>query len=112
MRVTELREAYRRAAAALRSHAPTVPSVRIPAGVLLWLQRWNPFSHSLTWSRRSLQRFWRSCAANLKRGRLDRLDVSGVVFNVLQELSLFATFATLFFSRLLVRLFARTTTGT
>jgi hypothetical protein len=45
----------------------------------------------------------------MKRGRVDRIDVSGVIFNLLQELSLFVTFATLFFSRLLVRLFARTT---
>ena len=81
----------------------------MPAGVLLWVQRWNPFSQSLTWSRRSLQRFWRSCAAEVKRGRVDRVDVSGVLFNLLQELSLFVTFATLFFARLLVRLFARAT---
>ncbi|MBI2495307.1 MAG: hypothetical protein HYW10_01890 [Candidatus Omnitrophica bacterium] len=44
----------------------------------------------------------------MKRGRIDRIDVSGLAFNALQELTLFLTFASLFLSRLLHRLWART----
>jgi len=111
MRVCELQHAYRQAAQALRQAVPQpAPHVRVavPPRLWLWLQRWNPCAYSLTWSRRSLQRFWRTCAHTLKRGRLDRLDVSGLAFNSLQELALFAAFATVFFSRLLRRLLART----
>ena len=110
MRASELQHAYRRAADALRQAAPhAVPRLQlaVPPWILLWLKRWNPCSHSLTWSRHSIRRFWSTCVIQLRRGDLLRLDVSGLVFNTAQELALFATFASLFFSRLLVRLFAR-----
>ena len=113
MRVAELRRAYVRAVCGLRHRLPrTMPAPAIPPHVLLWLQRWNPFSHSLTWSRRSLRRFWTRCAVHVRRGRVLHLDVTGLVFNGLQEGALFATFASLFFSRLLTRLFARRITRT
>ena len=111
MRASELQHAYRRAARALRQAEPhPMPGARIavPPRLWLWLQRWNPCAQSLTWSRASLERFWRRSAQILKRGRLHRLDISGLAFNGLQELTLFATFATVFFSRLLRRLLART----
>lgn len=95
MRVSELQHAYRRA------------RIAVPHRLWLWLQRWNPCAQSLTWSRASLERFWRRSAQILKRGRLHRLDVSGLAFNGFQELTLFATFAAVFFSRLLRRLWAR-----
>jgi len=111
MRASELQHAYRKAAQALRHAVPQpLPRVRaaVPPRLWLWLRRWNPCAQSLTWSRASLQRFWRRSAHALRWGRLDRVDVSGVVFHGLQELTLFATFATVFFSRLLRRLLART----
>ena len=114
MRVAELRQAYARAAAALhltRSIVQPLPRLRVPSPLRLWAERLNPFSHSLTWSRRPLHRFWQACAANLKRGRLHHVDVNALVFNSLQELALFTTFAFSFFSRLLTRLFARTVVG-
>lgn len=110
MRISELQRAYRRAASALRHampHAPPPAYASIPPRVLLWLKRWNPCSHSLTWSRQSLHRFWTRTWLQLKRGNIHDLDVSGLVFNGIQEVTLFATFASLFFSQLLVRLFAR-----
>ncbi|MBI3083896.1 MAG: radical SAM protein [Candidatus Omnitrophica bacterium] len=111
LRILELQRAYRRAACALHRHVPRThprPRVVVPPAVLLWLRRWNPCSHSLTWSRQSLERFWRTCRVQVKRGRIDRIDVSGLAFNALQELTLFLTFASLFLSRLLHRLWART----
>jgi len=114
MRAAELHRAHRRAARALRRPVPQAlprPRIAIPPRIWLWLIRWNPFSHSLTWSRRSLERFWRDCLEQLKCGRIDRIRVSGVVFNGLQEAALFTTFATLFFSRLLNRLLARAGLG-
>jgi hypothetical protein len=113
LRVEELRRAYRRAAHAVRAgvaRAHPLPQLPIPPRPWLWLKRWNPFSHSLTYSRQSIDRFWRRCLIQLKRGRLHQLDVSGLTFNALQEASLFTVFAIEFFSRLLVRLFARTVT--
>ncbi|MBI2885133.1 MAG: radical SAM protein [Candidatus Omnitrophica bacterium] len=110
MRASELQQAYRRAAQALRDAVPhALPCVRlaVPTRLWLWLQRWNPCAQSLTWSRASLQRFWRRSAQALKWGRLDRVDVSGLVFHGLQELALFSTFAAVFFSQLLRRLLAR-----
>lgn len=109
MRLAELQQAYQRAAVALRRavpHAPPLPAF-VPSRFLLWLKRWNPCSHSLTWTRASLRRFWKRSLIQVRRGRLHDLDVSGFIFNGLQELSLFATFASLFFSRLLIRLFPR-----
>lgn len=114
MRVSEIRLAYHRAADVLRRTRPRVqplPHVRIPPRLLVWITRWNPFSQSLTWSRRSLRCFWVACRAQVRRGQLDRLDVSGLVFNGLQEIALFVTFACAFFSRLLERLFARSFSG-
>ena len=110
MHASELQLAYRRAACALRRATPRTlprPHITIPPTVLLWAQRWNPWAHSLTWSRQSIRRFWKRCAIQLKRGHVHRLDISGLVFHVMQECALFVTFASLFFSRLLVRLFAR-----
>ena len=103
LRTDEIRRAYHRAAAALRYNGAAPPRA------LLWLRRWNPCSQSLTWSRRSIQRFWTRCAIQLRRGQAHRLDVSGLLFNTAQEAALFVTFASLFFSRLLARLFARGT---
>ena len=114
LRIAEIRRAYRQAAAALR-HSSLVPpplSHRyVPPRALLWLRRWNPCAQSLTWSRHSIRRFWKRCVIQLRRGELHRLDVSGLLFNAAQEAALFATFASLFFSRLLTRLFARGTAG-
>ncbi|MBI4341043.1 MAG: radical SAM protein [Candidatus Omnitrophica bacterium] len=110
MRVIHLRRAYQRAACALRRASPGVsrlPRPPVPPHLVLWVRRWNPFSQSLTSSRRSMRRFWRRCLIQVKRGNLHALDVSGLLFNSLQETALFATFACHFFSRLLVRLFAR-----
>jgi len=109
MRATELHRAYRRAASVIRRTIPParVPAFSVPPRMLLWLKRWNPCSHSLTWTRRSLEHFWKRSLVQLRQGKLHQLDVSGLVFNSIQEVSLFATFAWLFFSRLLVRLFAR-----
>ncbi len=110
VRLADLHRAYRRAVRALRKTVPpTLPNVRIavPSRVWLWVQRWNPFAHSLTWSRQSLQRFWNTCLVQVKRGQIHQVDVSGLAFNMLQEAALFAIFASLFFSRLFTRLFAR-----
>jgi len=106
LRSEELQRAYRRALHAVRDfEAPSLP--RVPPRVLLWLRRWNPCAHSLTWSRRPLERFWLTCRVQIRRGQLDRLDVSGMAFNILQEASLFAVFAVRFFTHLLRRLLAR-----
>jgi hypothetical protein len=43
----------------------------------------------------------------VEAGRLHDLDVSALLFNAAQEVALFATFASLFFSQLITRLFAR-----
>ncbi|MBI3996991.1 MAG: radical SAM protein [Candidatus Omnitrophica bacterium] len=109
MRVAELQQAYRRAMTALHRSVPEELALRVtvPSRLRLWLVRVNPFAHSLTSSRRSLTRFWRMCAHQVRHGRFDRLDVSGLAFNSLQEVTLFGTFAFLFFSRLLHRLMAR-----
>ena len=103
----ELHRAYRRAAAALTPLKRPRPLVlTLPPALLLWLQRWNPCAHSLTWSRASLSRFWRTSFLHLRRGRIYQLNLSGLLFNGVQELSLFATFAVSFFSTLLASLFA------
>ncbi len=110
MRAAELHRAYRRAAAALRRNFPNElprPRVVVPPRVILWVNKWNPCAHSLTWSRHSLKRFWLRLRMQLRQGRVDRIDVSGLAFNFLQEAMLFGTFAWLFFSRLLVRLLAK-----
>jgi len=110
MRLAELQRAYRRAALALRRNAPSRASMlrlAIPPRFLLWIKRWNPCAHRLTWSRQALTRFWRKTGILIRRGRFDALDVSGLAFNAVQELTLFATFAWLFFSRLLHRLLSR-----
>lgn len=110
LRSTELQRVYRCAARAIRRSMPPAsarPRVTIPTRARLWLQRWTPWSHSLTWSRQSLARFWLRCRVQVRRGRFDRLDVTGLIFHALQELTLLATFASLFFSRLLPRLWAR-----
>jgi hypothetical protein len=109
MRASEIQAAYRRAVEALH---PAMPAARaggvyVPPRIWLWMQRWNPWWQALTWSRRSLTRFWRRSSSLLKRGRFDRLQVASMTFHAAQEAALFGTFATLFFARLLHRLLAR-----
>lgn len=110
MRLTELQQAYRRALAALTSKLPQkakMPDAAVPSRAMLWIKRWNPCAHSLTWSRGALRRFWRTCLIQVKRGDWGRIDVSGLFFNAIQEFTLFAAFTGIFFSNLLFRLFSR-----
>ena len=110
LRVSEIRQAYGRASAALARNAPRLhplPRLGVPPRLLLWVKRWNPCSQSLTWSRRSIRQFWTRSAIQVRRGHLHDLDVGGLLFHGVQEAALFMTFAFLFFSRLLLRLFAR-----
>lgn len=109
VRVAELQRAYRRAAAALRRKMPQAswPSLGVPSAFRLWLRRWNPYACSLTWTRRSLRRFWQHSLICLRQGRILRLNGLTLVFNGFQECVLFALFAQAFFHRLLARLFVR-----
>ena len=112
LKASEIQTVYRQAVAAMPRGAPRGlphPHLVIPPTLLLWCQRWNPCAHSLTWSRHSIRRFWRTCQVQVKRGRLLQVDISGLLFNSVQETTLFATFAYQFFSRLLIRLFAQST---
>ncbi len=110
VRASEIQAAYRRAVDVLYRTMPGARSghARVPPRLWLWVQRWNPWCQALTWSRCSLTRFWHRYAATVKRGRFDWLSVPIVAFHATQEAVLFGTFATLFLTRLLRRLLART----
>jgi hypothetical protein len=108
VRTAELQAAYARARQALRRASSSWGAraeVSVPARGWLWLRQHNPFAQSLTWSRRSLARFWRRCGHALRRGRLDRVDPLVVAFHLLQEAWLAASFSAVFWSGLLARLY-------
>ena len=95
LRLAELQHVYRRAAILFRRTAAgrqARPRIAIPSRIRLWVKRQNPFSHSLIYSRRSLQRFWGEALRHLARGRLDCIDVYRVAFSFVQEMSLFICF--------------------
>lgn len=110
LRLAQLQRAYCRAAIALKGVAPA-PAGRlrtwIPSRAWLWVRQRNLLSHSLTISRQPLERFWQNTRVHLVRGRLHRVDVSGVVSHLVQEASLFLAFACAFFRQLLPHLFGR-----
>lgn len=99
LRLSDLQEAYRRAAALLKGAQGGAPS-----SARLWLKQRNCFSQSLTHSRQPLQRFWRDTRVRVKSGQLHRVDVSRSIFHLAEEGVLFFSFASAFFGRLLFRL--------
>ncbi len=110
LRLAEFQRIYCRAAVLLKKVSPrnaALSGVAIPPKGWLWIKKRNPFSHSLTYSRQCFQRFWQETGGHLKAGRLHGVDVSRLIFNLVQEGVLFMAFAHAYFSHLVPHLFGR-----
>ncbi|MBI4354861.1 MAG: radical SAM protein [Candidatus Omnitrophica bacterium] len=108
LRLADLQRAYARAAILLGKMNPrhaAWPRVALPSRAWLWVKQRNPFSHSLTYSRRSFQQFWRDTWAYFRRGHWHRIDVTRLAVNLAQECSLFAAFIAAFCRQLVPHLF-------
>lgn len=110
LRLAEFQRIYCRATVLLKKASPrnaALPGIATPPKGWLWIKKRNPFSHSLTTSRQFLQRFWQETRVYLRAGHLHGVDVSRLVFNLIQEGVLLTAFATAYFSHLLPHLFGR-----
>lgn len=94
LRVGELQAFYRKAAAWLESsRLKGSPSpFRIPSRFQLWLDKRNVFSDSLTFTRRSLDDFWKGFIRCLRRGEIGRIHPFKVAYMGLRECVLFSHF--------------------
>ncbi|MBN1688547.1 MAG: radical SAM protein [Candidatus Omnitrophica bacterium] len=101
LRVRELQDFYRNAAASLeRSYQKKLSSsVRVPSRFQLWFEKGNLFSDSLTFTRHSLDDFWEGVQESLKRGRIARIHPFKVAYMGLRECILFSHFVFAFTSR-------------
>lgn len=78
LRTRELQALYRKAAVKLEhsyQHGIATTTL-IPPRFLLWFKKWNFFSDSLTYTRRSLNDFWKATLRSLQTGRIHPLKVS------------------------------------
>ena len=94
LRLPELRTLYRQAALALEksSHRHFSSPVRIPSYFQLWLQKWNVFSDSLTFTRFPMRWYWRSVLRQLKQGQIHRIQLFKTAFTGFREFILFVRF--------------------
>ncbi|MBN1587313.1 MAG: radical SAM protein [Candidatus Omnitrophica bacterium] len=108
LQLTELQLLYRRALVRLgRASGDTTvrTRLRVPSRGLLWLRQRNIFCNSLTYSRHAFRQFRQDTWHALSRGRLHRVDLSKLVFDLLLESWLFLAFLCAFFKHTLVHFF-------
>jgi radical SAM superfamily enzyme YgiQ (UPF0313 family) len=94
LNLSQLSFFYRRAALALRqSPRPrfSLP-IRIPSRFQLWVQKWNVFSDSLTFTRSPMRKFWIEVIDRLKKGKWHQIPLSEVIFTSFREFVLFVRF--------------------
>lgn len=92
--LSQLRSFYRRAALALKQSSRPQFSlpVRIPSRFQLWVQKWNVFSDSLTFTRSPMKEFWKGVLQRLKKGNWHEIRLSEVAFTSFREFVLFIRF--------------------
>lgn len=94
LRVRELQSLYQKAAAYLEhSYERGISaSVRIPTRFQLWLKKWNIFSDSLTFTRRSMDEFWGNVIQYLKQNEINHIHFLRVASIGFREFALFTQF--------------------
>lgn len=94
IRLSELQFLYRRALEALkRSPCPLSASrASVPSRFRLWIQKWDVFSDSLTFTRKPMAQFWRKMLRCLRNGSFHRISFPKVAFTGFRESVLFARF--------------------
>jgi len=112
LRQRQLQWAYQRAVAFARRRKACAQHMvrrgqRVPSRLWLWLKQRNPFSTSLTWSRKPFERFWEEAGTSLRRGRLYRLNPLKLIWRFAEESYLFATFVFACTCQLTTHLFGR-----
>jgi len=99
LRTKELQDAYRRAVSRLKDiPAYAHVRIRVPSRFTLLCKKWNILSDRITYSRQSLQLFWRQTRVNLRRGRLYRLRPGRMVLYFFREAKLSVSFAVAMFA--------------
>lgn len=86
LRLSELQMLYKEAANGLHLRAG------IPSHFQLWIQRWNVFSGTLTFSRYPMKRFWRKMINRFKKRRLHPINFLHITFTGFREAILLARF--------------------
>lgn len=94
IKLSELQLLYRKASEVLkRSPNRSGPSyANVPSRFWLWIQKWNVFSDSLTFTRRPMTQFWQEMLKRLKSGGIHRISYPTVAFMGFREGVLFARF--------------------
>lgn len=93
--LSELQNLYQRAVASLeksplRKWSPR--KIPVPSRFELWLRKWNVFTDSLTFSRVSMTRFWKTFLRRLRQGKIHRIRIHQVAFMTLRESVLLCRF--------------------
>ncbi|HNV86977.1 MAG TPA: radical SAM protein [Candidatus Omnitrophota bacterium] len=95
LRLSELQEIYRKAAASLAESSTRVKAatrISIPTRFQLWLKKWDVFFDSLTFSRLPMKRFWDDVFSRLKQGRIYEIRFHKIFFRGIQEIVLLVKF--------------------
>jgi len=94
IKVSELQNLYRQAAARLELSAIRRPfqHFAVPSRFKLWLNKWDVFSDSLTFTRKPMTRFWKKVFGQFIRGRIHRISFLQVAFTSFRESVLFFRF--------------------
>jgi len=90
LRVSELQNLYRKAAASLEKKG--IYRFRTPSGFQLWLDKLNLFSLRLTFTRAPLQRFWDNVRHSWEEGDVLGINYIRVFITTIEESILFVRF--------------------
>ena len=104
IKLSELQVLYHKASEALKRSPYRLPvfHVNIPSRFQLWIQKWNVFSDSLTFTRKPMTQFWQKMYKRLKSGSLHRISYFKAAFMGFRESVLFAQFLFSFLNHTLI----------
>lgn len=94
LKLSELQLLYRKASEALNRspYRRRASYAHVPSRFQLWIQKWNVFSDSLTFTRKPMMQFWREMLNRFKFGSIHRISYPKVAFMGFRESILFARF--------------------
>lgn len=103
LKLANLQKVYCRAVIGLQKASENKVRLNfpIPSRFVLWLMQRNLFLHSLTYTRKPLEEFWRKTQENFLKGHLHRINISKLLSTTLQEWILFTSFSYAFCGRLI-----------
>ena len=94
LKLGELQMLYQKAAFAVKISSKDSFGFhpQVPSRLALWIQKWNFFSDSLTFTRSPMEKFWKKVRIRFKHGRIHQINFYRVIVTSIREAALFSRF--------------------